>query len=356
MESKILQPLSASREREPKRSGAVLGSSRVASRKQRLDAPYRVNASRQKSSPRVSTYAHSEDAIALKILLPNVQSGPLIGVKGECIKELKEITGANIHISGIHDYYPGTTNRVVYVAGSEDAVASAMSLIWDMIAHVTTQLSADHSVEWNPRQSTENVGVYDDVEVEATLTIPLAAAGLVLGRNGATIRAISEESGAKLNLSNIDDLESSLTKERLLFISGKTVECINCTSLVLAKLSEDYEVSQYTTKGTKYPSAVHAATAPVVPSFSRPKVTIGNSDRVVVMGNANMSPRRNSPPTMVLMNAAEPSSSVAETISASTTITLSVPRHLIGNIIGKEGAMLKEITSLSGAQVTISAK
>jgi hypothetical protein len=36
------------------------------------------------------------------------------------------------------------------------------------------------------------------VDVEGKITIPLDSAGLIIGRGGLTVRAISEESGAKV--------------------------------------------------------------------------------------------------------------------------------------------------------------
>ena len=42
-------------------------------------------------------------------------------------------------------------------------------------------------------------GAHDDVDVEGKITIPLDSAGLIIGRGGLTIRAISEESGAKVS-------------------------------------------------------------------------------------------------------------------------------------------------------------
>jgi hypothetical protein len=46
----------------------------------------------------------------------------------------------------------------------------------------------------------------------------------------------------------------------------------------------------------------------------------------------------------------------AETLSASTVIELAVPNHLIGAIVGIQGAKLAEINELSGAVVRVSTK
>lgn len=44
-------------------------------------------------------------------------SGSLIGTGGRAIRDMMEITGADIHISGLENVYPGTADRVVYIKG-----------------------------------------------------------------------------------------------------------------------------------------------------------------------------------------------------------------------------------------------
>jgi hypothetical protein len=46
-------------------------------------------------------------------------------------------------------------------------------------------------------------------------------------------------------------------------------------------------------------------------------------------------------------------STCAETLSAFTTIELSVPENIIGGILGPQGSTLHEITTLSGAKITV---
>jgi hypothetical protein len=46
-------------------------------------------------------------------------------------------------------------------------------------------------------------------------------------------------------------------------------------------------------------------------------------------------------------------STCAETLSAFTTIELSVPENIIGGILGPQGSTLHEITTLSGAKISV---
>ena len=70
------------------------------------------------------------------------------------------------------------------------------------------------------------------------------------GRGGLTIRTIAEESGAKISMTSKD--EAIFTQERILSISGSKVSCSKCLALVIAKLAEDAELSQFVNKGTTF--------------------------------------------------------------------------------------------------------
>eukprot|EP01035_Chromulina_nebulosa_P019131 gene19131-24967_t len=343
MDNKILQPLSNSRDRGNKsnshRDVRIGGSVRNISRsKDRLQNPYVTSTRERVERP---TRMLTEDEMALKFLLPNHISGTFIGSGGHSIRELMEITGADVHISNMPDTYPGTTDRVIYISGSEDAVSQAQSFIWEMLAFIALIPEDEKSKQlWSPKRLSESFGMYDQVQVEGKVTIPIDAAGLIIGRGGSVIKAIAEESGAKVSVNSKD--ETNITNERIVFISGTAVQCINATSLVLAKLSEDLELAKYPTPGTKYP--VSSQINRRVPTTIRNSAPIVN-DRIV----------RPTASMIAVSDVAPLLSSVgAATISASTTITLAVPDHLIGNIVGKQGVLLREIMSLSGAQVTVS--
>ena len=52
------------------------------------------------------------------------------------------------------------------------------------------------------------------------LSIPNECGGAVIGKAGATIRSIQEESGARVQIASKDSNESRITRERLITISG----------------------------------------------------------------------------------------------------------------------------------------
>ena len=269
--------------------------------------------------------------ISLKFLLSNSLTGSLIGTQGKAIKELITITDAKINVSSASDFYPGTSERVILLSGTKEAVSLAQTLLWEMIG-----LMAKHSaenggdtrlVEWNPRTAFESLGSNDSVEVTGKFSIPAAAGGVVLGKGGETLRGFSSQTSTRVTMSGKD--EALFTQERIVTLSGTVGGCIACTDLILNKLHEQSEIIPFINRGTTYTSPLTS--------------TLG------LLGAESRAQRR--PPR------GEPRKESAEAASlpvTDTTITLSVPDELIGNIFGRQGSTMREIIALSGAKVVVS--
>ncbi len=48
------------------------------------------------------------DQVHLKVLVPSIAAGAIIGKGGETITQIQKETGANIKMSKANDFYPGT--------------------------------------------------------------------------------------------------------------------------------------------------------------------------------------------------------------------------------------------------------
>lgn len=373
--------------------------------------------------------------ITIKFLLGNGITGSLIGTKGSAVKCLIDMSGAKVYVSNGDAHFPGSTDRVILVSGSLSQITIVQSLIWHLIANnVRSTEMGERSETWDPYTALDecNDGIHDEIIVTCKLSIPQAAAGMILGRNGSSIRSITEESGARISMASKDDGMVMLTHERILTITGPKINCVKCTSLVVAKLSEDTAISQYAYRGTSYsgtPNGLSSPSALGPPSYggsslshnghnnrdnntnnNRSNVSPysrggpssygqdGNDDNNYRGGmrndNALPPPRRNgsgsslhyphqpslSPPSYSLNNSpmylgtgqSGSGNSISNgfdgggggggggggspmpLIDALTTISLAVPEALVGNILGRNGSAVREISSLSGAKVLVS--
>lgn len=327
--------------------------------------------------------------ISLKVLLSHNLTGSLIGLGGKAIKELIEITGAKIHVSANTEPYPGTSDRVVVIHGELDAVVLAINLVWEMIALVASAANPKE-VEWNPRERLIFLGQNDDVEVVGKLTIPAAAGGLILGRGGANIQTIAEESQANVTMTSKED--AIFTQERVITISGSLGNCIKCTILIIHKLDEPTDFTQYANRGTSYASPLSPGTA-FGPSFASggygvfgaapygtmssqqgfrrapsasggPYLQHPSPDRGLYAGQQAHHPHPHSHPhshgLLGLggggLRGGGSHEDVAGGLGLPTeaTITFTVPDELVGNIFGRQGATMREIIGISRARVTVS--
>lgn len=322
--------------------------------------------------------------VMIKFLLGNGITGSLIGTGGAAIKSLMEITGAKVYVSSGTDHYPGSTDRIILITGHASQVSTVQSLVWHLLANnVKAAEIGERSETWNPNMAIKecNEGVNDDVIVLSRMTIPASAAGMILGRNGSTIRTIAEESGAKISMASKDDGNALVTQERVLTITGSKMNCVKCTSMVVAKLAEDLSVAQFAYRGTSY------AGVPTGPSSLSPmggsyggRMSNGlGEDEGYSRGGARRSgggspqyahpalqqqlgsPYLSSLPGNMYMGqggVVNGSNGVggrdSPLLDACTTISLAVPETLVGNILGRNGTAVREICSLSGAKVLVS--
>lgn len=278
------------------------------------------------------------DRLSLKFLVSNGQAGTLIGTGGAAIRELIEVTGARVTVSNITDVYPGTSERIVLINGNWTCVNAAQSLLWEMLGS-NSQANGDKTVVWSPRAAQEAQGEFADVPVTGKITIAAGAGGLVLGRGGATFKTIAEESGAKLQMSSKD--EAMFTQERIITVSGTVETCSHAVSQIVNKLAEDLELAQYVNRGTAYTSHLGA---------------LGGASAGLLYQQGADQRMRGRPRGAGAASAGGVTAAIpgVTDVSATTEITITVPDTLVGNILGRQGATMREIMSLSGAKVVVS--
>lgn len=291
----------------------------------------------------------TEKKVAIKFLLSNGQAGILIGSGGKSIVELSElIPGARVNVSGQQDVYPGTNDRVVLISGDLDSVLQAQILVWELLT-LQEQTPSSSTKEgsrafvWSPRAAAENLGSSTGAHVEAKITIPAAAAGAVIGKGGSNMRNIVEDSGARVNMAGKD--EALLTFERVISISGQTNQCVRATNMIVNLLHEQDEVAPFQNRGTSYSSQPFGGYSGSTRDSGGVRTYEGGARRG---GDRPLGDRRDNRRRVGEHGDGDESPEIL------STITLSVPNELVGNIMGRNGTTLREIIALSGARVTVS--
>ena len=290
--------------------------------------------------------------MTIKVLLSNHLTGVLIGSGGNTIRDFIGVTRCKTLISGQNEYFPGTTDRIIVLSGGRGQVNRAQRILWEMIEEQELgNASENNQVPFDPRNTTGGNG---QVEIECKFTIPASKAGLIIGKGGSNIEEIKNDTGAQCIINSKDD--SVFTQERVLTVSGKKKQCWNCISRILSYLSEE----EYNTKNPLNSSSDRGRKA--VRSSARLSSSItrgGNSverststrRRLSASNDGNYSTNMNKS-----RNYGYEIDDNDDFNDITTAVTMAIPESLIGNIIGKNGQTIREIISLSGANIEVSKK
>ena len=199
----------------------------------------------------------------------------------------------------------------------------------------------------------------DKTVTQLRILIPSAAAGGIIGRGGCNIKAIGEESGARIQLSPKDVVPPSIA-ERIVTLTGELDQCLKAVSLVMRHMQEDISYSTYQNTTTNYGSGGRhhhshvphggslggvygapgglggGAAAPSYPPFGAPP--FGH----MYAGGGSAAGRYGYP--------GGPGS------GPPATVVIAVPDMLVGAIVGRGGATISELQRVSGARIKISQK
>ena len=291
--------------------------------------------SNQRSSAASGARRSKSDSYALKFLIESKFAGNFIGAGGSMHKEFQEVTGIIAHISRSDQVFPGTTERIIYLNGDGDGVTLAVSLLWKLLA------GAESGKTWKPRSAERES---DSARVSGNISIPMDAAGGVIGKGGSFLRTIEDESGAKVVV-NPKDSDSEKTRERTVSISGTVKSCTSAVLKIIDKMSLDEENAKYTFPGTSY------GAAPREDKDDRGGKS-EKSERDQSRGRAAASGGRASSSR----DDSEDKKYASTIVKTSSTIQMAVENDKIGNIIGKQGSTLRELMSSTETTIIISPK
>ena len=172
-------------------------------------------------------------AVNLKILVPAVASGAIIGKGGETIAEIQKQTGTRIKMSKANDFYPGTTERVGLIQGPPEAVLSVMDFITEKVVEKPDP-TAKPAIDFDNKVCAER-------EKQIKIIVPNSTAGMIIGKGGSFIKQLKDESGAFIQISQ-KSKETTLP-ERVVTIIGDPTTNRKALEMVICKILEDPQSS-----------------------------------------------------------------------------------------------------------------
>ncbi|XP_077117016.1 RNA-binding protein Nova-1 isoform X8 [Ranitomeya variabilis] len=169
----------------------------------------------------------------LKVLIPSYAAGSIIGKGGQTIVQLQKETGATIKLSKSKDFYPGTTERVCLIQGTVEALNAVHGFIAEKIREMPQNVAKTEPVSILQPQTTVNPDRIKQVKI----IVPNSTAGLIIGKGGATVKAVMEQSGAWVQLSQKPD--GINLQERVVTVSGEPEQNRKAVELIVQKIQED---------------------------------------------------------------------------------------------------------------------
>lgn len=151
------------------------------------------------SSNPIHSALDGEDLIEETVNVPNGVVGFLIGRGGETISSMQARSGCKVQIQKEHELVPGQTHRVITLqATSQDAIDQCREMIESMVQDRIRAAGGSTTIN-----GTKDVKVQEALAAGHALVqvdVPDADVGLIIGKAGATIKAIQEQTGAQVQI------------------------------------------------------------------------------------------------------------------------------------------------------------
>ncbi|KAL0401636.1 UNVERIFIED_CONTAM: protein BTR1 [Sesamum latifolium] len=299
-------------------------------------SPYSAAASevqQNQSSPRKSTPPpdNVEKETHLRFLLSNAEAGSVIGKGGSTINDIQSQSGARIQLSRNFECFPGTSDRIIMVSGTVDNILNAVNLI---LSKLLDEFYAEDGGEVDPESKTR-------------LVVPNSSCGGIIGKGGAIIRSLMEDSRASIKISPQDNYYPGL-HDRLVTVAGALGEQMRAIELILLKLVEDQYYHQYANApfpyaafgGVNYgPNGGGGKYQNNRPSRSRSLLSYPFSAFLKVQCVLTYEPQVQ---MLVLQE------------DRSSSVTIGIADEHIGIVVGRGGRNIMEMSQLSGARIKIS--
>jgi len=264
------------------------------------------------------------EALEVGILMQHQEMGPVIGKGGENINNIRKESGAQVHTS---KFMPNVAERTAKIIGTAEQVASAIKMIID------TTGSKDH------------------------LTITLLAewmnCGFLIGKQGATIKKVKDETSAEIQVSK-ECIGNSTQKQ--IRISGEYQSVSKAIDAVMVHLSEGGNPTRitYVPGGmVDSPAAGRGWTLPPKAGFPLSQAARGGGgfqqQRFDGFGAIGGRPH-GMPPGMAGNRGAGLGGGMS---LMRIEMTLWIAKDLIGKIIGRGGSNIRAIRDQSTAHVFV---
>lgn len=268
--------------------------------------------------------------VTTKVMLPNSKIGSVIGKGGTVIKQIRDSSGAKVNIS---ETIAGNTERVIAITGDYTQVHTAFTM---MLQNMVSQPGTPSQQITDPLTG-QVISVQE--QPSFTLLVPQSKAGGLIGKAGATINQIRTASGASVKVGNSNDLSPGPGMERSVTVSGPLEGCLQAHHMILVKLSEVKEARDASPRAGGGAGGGMAGGAVGGGGHARGGPGGGGGGGQQQYGMA--------------YGGGMGTPAAAPMGGNYVPVQFQVPNEMMGAVIGKAGAAINEIRTMSGSDIKI---
>jgi len=183
----------------------------------------------------------------VELRVPNNMVGLVIGKGGDNILRIQTQLSVHVQIAKESEMKPGETLRSIVIKGEPANVNEAKSRVDDIIN--------GHLAKQNPTGSS-NAIVLDNAFV-VKLPVPNDKVGIIIGKNGATIKSIQERTNAIIKIPQGPDEDNP--QVRTISIGGDTKESVDAAQMEIfmtLQAQQQNALQAYNSTSTSMPLAV----------------------------------------------------------------------------------------------------
>ncbi|KAF6148218.1 hypothetical protein GIB67_011993 [Kingdonia uniflora] len=278
-------------------------------------------------------FVPGQDDTVYRYLCPGRKIGSIIGRGGEIVKQLRAESQAKIRIGDTMD---GCDERVVTIYSSSketntfEDTGDSICPAQDALFRIHSRVVADDT---HSDEDTEG-----DRQVTARLLVPSDQIGCVIGKAGQVVQGIRTDSGAQVRILKNEHLPScAMNTDELLLVIGESSNVKKALHLLATRLHDNPSRSQH----------LLTSSAPRIYQQSGP-----------LMGSNGGGPLMGLTPLMDPFGAYKSDTSYYaaprdESSAKEFSIRMICSVGSVGGVIGKGGAIIKQIRQESGAHIKV---
>ncbi|PKA53041.1 KH domain-containing protein [Apostasia shenzhenica] len=289
-------------------------------------SPPRDGGSKPLLRPRSPPGDDKEKPTHIRFLVSNTAAGSIIGKGGSTINDFQSQSGARIQLSRNHEFFHGTTDRIIMISGAFSEIIKAMELILEKLL--------------NDEEESHDI----DARTKVRLVVPNGSCGAIIGKGGSNIKSFIEESQADIKISPQDHSYAGIN-DRLVTVTGSLEEQMRAIFLIMSKLADDHHYRQTMNSPFPYSGA----------NFTGfPAASVGYVIPSVAYNSTNYSPNGVGGRQGASKGPISTRLPAGSNDGLGTSVTFGVADEHIGAVVGRGGRNIMEITQISGAKIKIS--